>query len=835
MRSYIVFAVAIIVLTTGAYGAGGTIPGSGTLANPYLIEDLADFDEFADPNNSATYWRTDIHIKLMSNVDLNNRTYATSVIAADTYCLHYTAFDGVPFSGVFDGNGFIISNLTINTGEERHDYLGLFGKIEGSDSVVKNLGMENFTITSDYVSYYIGGLCGWNNEGDISNCYFTGSIISASRSYYLGGLCGKNEYGNITNCNSTGTVTGILYSYSIGGLCGWNAYGNILNSYSSCSVSGVNELGGLCGTNTQGSISNSYSSGFVTGRSDSECLGGLCGINSGSISMSYSSSSITAGIESEKVGGFCGENYDGSIRDCYSNGSIRVGKESDFIGGFCGLNRSDISNCYSYGIALAEKYSLSAGLCGLNSTGGIVTNCYYYFHSGSNNSLGVALDNIQMQDESNYVGFDFAGNTDDGEEEVWTILSGHLPKLSWQANEGPLPPEPLETTLLGSGYPNDPYQINSKSDLMEFHNNDKLRLGYFILKSDIDLDGEIFSTAVIDRCFTGDFDGNGHIVRNISIDAPEAYGKYFGFFGYIGSGAEIRNLNLDNFDIAIGNSSKMVGGICGYNSGNVISCFASGLVTTGNSSEYTGGLCGANSGNIIDCQVSIGVAGEHRYRKLGGLCGFNYGSITNSHASSQISVGGGSEDVGGLCGMNSWIISSCFSKGSILGGNGADYLGGLCGTNYSTINNCYSTASVTGGDESYGIGALCGMNYRGTINESYSTGSVAGGDESLGLGGLCGTYLNDSTANNCYYFLLGGPGNKMGVVLDGLQMQDANSFSGFDFADNSNDGTENNWTIESGHLPKLSWQTESGPFPSEGPQKPPIKSDSFPTLIEPFE
>ncbi len=62
---------------------GGTDP-NGSPEKPYLIEDLVDFDTFADPNNAATYWAAGVHTKLMTNIDLSGRTYTTAVIAPDT-------------------------------------------------------------------------------------------------------------------------------------------------------------------------------------------------------------------------------------------------------------------------------------------------------------------------------------------------------------------------------------------------------------------------------------------------------------------------------------------------------------------------------------------------------------------------------------------------------------------------------------------------------------------------------------------------------------------------------------------------------------------------------
>ena len=93
-----------------SYGAGGVLPGDGlSESTAYLIEDLADFDVFADPCNSATYWSSGVHTKLTCDPSLTGRTYTTAVIAPDTDNTN-SDFEGIPFRGIFDGNNYIIEN-----------------------------------------------------------------------------------------------------------------------------------------------------------------------------------------------------------------------------------------------------------------------------------------------------------------------------------------------------------------------------------------------------------------------------------------------------------------------------------------------------------------------------------------------------------------------------------------------------------------------------------------------------------------------------------------------------------------------------------------------------
>jgi len=321
IRQNLVVSLVLAISMVGvSYGAGGNLPGDGlSESTAYLIEDLADFDEFADSANAATYWASGVYTKLACDPNLAGRIYATAVIAR--YGSSY-------FKGVFDGNGHVIRNLTIDTADTNNDHLGLFGKISGSSAEIKNLGLENINIAGNgYDSKYLGGLCGSNGDwgspgGTITNCYAAGAVTGGDISEVLGGLCGSN-IGIITNCYSGGSVTGGYDSRCLGGLCGRN----------------------------HGSITDCYSSGSVTGGvDDSYGLGGLCGSNDGTIANCYATGAVNSGDDSYNLGGLCGNNWYGTITNCYATGSVTSGDDSDYLGGLCGYNEyGTITNCYATG------------------------------------------------------------------------------------------------------------------------------------------------------------------------------------------------------------------------------------------------------------------------------------------------------------------------------------------------------------------------------------------------------------------------------------------------------------------------------------------------------
>jgi len=69
-----------------------------------------------------------------------------------------------PFSGIFDGSGHTISNLTIN--RPATDYVGLFG-ITSAASAIWNVGLIGGGVSG---ANYVGGLVG-GNYGTVSNSY----------------------------------------------------------------------------------------------------------------------------------------------------------------------------------------------------------------------------------------------------------------------------------------------------------------------------------------------------------------------------------------------------------------------------------------------------------------------------------------------------------------------------------------------------------------------------------------------------------------------------------------------------------------------------------------
>ncbi|MBN2137751.1 MAG: hypothetical protein JW720_08090, partial [Sedimentisphaerales bacterium] len=194
----------------------------------------------------------------------------------------------------------------------------------------------------------------------------------------------------------------------------------------------------------------------------------------------------------------------------------------------------------------------------------------------------------------------------------------------------------------GTGEPNDPFQIATVADWQELMAATGDWGRHFLLTADLDMNG-VAMTPVGNYAnrFTGVFDGNDHVIGNVDINMPNAY--YVGLFGYVDSGADIRNIGIEDANIA---GKYYVGGLVGYNSnGSITDCYATGPVT---GDDRVGGLVGRNKdGDISNCYATGSVDG---YDYVGGLVGGNFnGSITDCCATGPVT---GDYRVGGLVGRN---------------------------------------------------------------------------------------------------------------------------------------------------------------------------------------
>jgi hypothetical protein len=760
-----------------------------------------------------------------------------------------------PFAGVFDGNGRVIRDFAHYSANGRE--VGLFGCVQGEGAQIKNLGLLNPKV--DLGDGQSGGaLVGRLRRGTLSHCYVANARVTGGS--HVGGLAGRNESGTIIDCNVSATITG---DYA-GGLVGTNADGSATDCYSSGSVTGRYGAGGLTGQNYSGTIADCHSSAAVSGDS---CAGGLAGFNGGTINRCYSTGAVMGNWD---TGGLVGDNS-GIIADCHATGTVQgeqtvgglVGMNgiinmrgpestnpncragvvtrcsaaaavtgSDMVGGLLGHNMSGfVTNCYatstvsgdySTGGLIGADYSGTTANCyatgdvsgGLYTGGligdssGTVAGCYatgevtapadagglvgmpFYGvaeasfwdvqTSGQRTSAsGTGKTTAEMQDPNTFqvAGWDFFGAAD-GPDDIWTMdPNTGYPTLWWEVASAAQPALPGFSG--GTGTAEKPYLISSAEQLNSIAGNPRLMVSHFRLANDIDLTGiEFLPIGTVAAPFAGVFDGNGRTISHLTCAAGDH--SRVGFFGYVHDvNAQIKNITLTDPNVDAG-TRDLAGALAGdLWGGTVTNCHVEGGTVRGHAG--VGGLVGRSDfGTIRDCHATAALAGSHN---LGGLVGTAECDST---------------------------IVNCYAGGDIrLGAAGG---GGLVGyADEVTIRDCYARGGVSGGDS---VGGLVGYSLRGLMAHCYATGRVKG---TANVGGLLGSGRTD-IVGCCWDVQASGALDGCGSThsdLPGMaglttdQMQKASTFvkAGWDFADETPNGTEDVWWILEGQdYPRLSWE-----------------------------
>lgn len=145
------------------------------------------------------------------------------------------------FKGTFDGNGKVISNLTIS-GNKKHQ--GLFGCNTGT---IQNVTLSNVNISG---TTQVGAVVGMN-YGTVQNCSVTGTISGNSQ---IGGIVGGNQKA-VTNNKVDAQVSGT--GEDIGAIVGLSNGGNNVvsgNKYHSNQANAVGlngDEGGTASDNTR--------------------------------------------------------------------------------------------------------------------------------------------------------------------------------------------------------------------------------------------------------------------------------------------------------------------------------------------------------------------------------------------------------------------------------------------------------------------------------------------------------------------------------------------------------------------------------------------------------
>lgn len=213
--------------------------GDGSQENPYLIAN-------ANHLNNVRYFF--YHRDENGDFDTTNPTYFLQIDNVNFALSDFNGntsgnFDPIgtadqPFPGVYEAQGYTISNLNINSSNEN---VGLFGATSSSAKIYR-VSLKNSQITSTG-SGNVGAIVGLNN-GLVEQTYSQAAV--SSNSAFVGGLAGSNG-GTIKNSYNAGALSG----EKTGGVVGENS-GTITGCYNSGSLG--TQKGGVIHTQVSGNV-----------------------------------------------------------------------------------------------------------------------------------------------------------------------------------------------------------------------------------------------------------------------------------------------------------------------------------------------------------------------------------------------------------------------------------------------------------------------------------------------------------------------------------------------------------------------------------------------------
>ena len=370
-----------------------------------------------------------------------------------------------------------------------------------------------------------------------------------------------------------------------------------------------------------------------------------------------------------------------------------------------------------------------------------------------------------------------------------------------------------------SGY----YLIGTAEELMWWHenysNSDKVKLTADIALNDGETNKNNWYVLGTNSgygsgtlAFSGVFDGQGHVIRNFSIDrenlyelevawdgSPMAYAdriSEIGFFGYTSGNATIKNLGIEGsinvFDRPDSTLADWmcVGGIVGFALGNtkISNCYTNVSIKAVSSleTETIGGYPVAGYGYVCDNYIG-GIAGSLS----------STSSITDCYSKgTYISAETRRSTMGGIVGVMRYTgtsVSNCYSTASLeskpLSTTTSDsYVGGIVGNGSwnpdkpdGTIKNCYAlNTSIKALDDHVTVGKIAGKASESVISGNYAL------DDMRISAGVINTGEGEATLN--------------GASITAANAKKASSYSNWN---------TDNWKFDESSYPALKWQTQA--------------------------
>ncbi len=666
--------------------------GSGTASDPYQIMNAAQLAAFAASVDGGSAYAGQ-YVVLGADIDLSGIDSWNPIGTEDGT----TAI----FDGIFDGQGYTISGLTIDANVTSGDsYHGLFSVL-GSSAVVRNLELAGADIRVE------------NTSGKAFAGAFAGATIKTATS-------GNNVIGTrVDACSATGSVSattsGDALAYA-GGMIGFAQIGAaVTNCWTDVDVSAIanntnknSMAGGIIGSSGNFAvIANCAALGDVYAASPISTnfggmAGGLVGMMAGKQYNSYATGDITIAN-----GGLAKDHHWVGALDGQVTTSGTTGNGTAYPAE--GAVRS--ANYYAEDAVLKEEI--------YENNGAAIKETVTDTPADHGFSTQLNYDKVMVSTavaRSDMAGADFAETLNGNISGINGILAAYgitgIALREWQLENGSvLPTGAVWTTgdisdsifASGDGSAETPYLIATEAQLRDFAVSLSSKIDYtgkyVALANDISVSSAAWTPIGGSQyLFNGTFDGHGYTIDGMTLgtkDAPYALDKenlYIGLFGVLGSSSVVKNVNLTNVAFyTTYAATAYLGGIAGVTQGSTTS------------GDFTGAV-------IDSCSVSgtfylNNTKGNHF---VGGLVGMQYkGATINSHVSIRaagIVDGGDLAEVGGLAGLNNrGLIANCWTDNDLLyasgnrenGNEGMAVVSNLVACNAGALVNCYASGDLT--------------------------------------------------------------------------------------------------------------------------------------------
>ncbi len=759
--------------------------GEGTAENPWIIRTKKDLQDLSHISNAATINFEGKYLKQVADIDCEGDTIVP--ICKDPYA-KFT------FLGTYDGGGYTIDNMVVSSvafydassstpgnvnprSDDSYNYAGLFANV-GEKGVVKNVNIGKNCLMSGFT---YGGAVAGSNAGLIENCanygtvkvYFSeaGGIVGDLKAKgivrqcfnggnvyagytYAGGIAGKSTSGTIENCQNAGEVAATFLNpyqaegkqYGAGGIVGSAVSGTkMVNVLNSGKVYSYKQAGGIAGSMTGTAaiptkITNGVNYGVVESSAEASTGGALVGVNT--------------------LGTFENALYDKQIQKV---GAVGLANSA----GTSGLTSAALASAK---VALPDEvwtkadgkyptltFAKDFALAQLHANAVVKFaegNCAAYMAAPAQLCNTAAVNwsvkqgtHFSVADEQLNVTVPAEGASSD----VLVAKAGDYVRE--------LPLTTLNSKILeGEGTEAVPYLIGSVADwkkVSDFMVNTGFDFAeaYFKLTANLDFAGESFSPiARGGGIFQGNFDGDGHSVNNVTVNATEKTDANYGLFGIVGAEGCVHDLIVGK-DCQF-NAYTSVGAVAGslygsiYNTNNYAQVTATGTISAG-------GIAGtAYEGSQIKRCANHGKVAA-KTTNAGGIFGasapsscvavdscYNYGEVT---ATTQYA--------GGVAGNASVYATHCANYGKVTAVT--NYAGGIIGDALlpSGVSYSHNEGEVTAKAYAAGVVALNVAHNNQTpfvIDSCYNAGAVQATSTTGYAAGVAGNMMAGTRISNCY-------------------------------------------------------------------------------------